>query len=71
MKHLLKEMPGSENKDVPRLIARVEELIAENKLRNYKSFGQTKSKVELIDEAEEKGRAKKKGRGAKARVVDL
>ena len=51
MKQLLREMPGSENKDVQRLIGRVEELIAENKLRNYKKFGETKTKVELIDEA--------------------
>lgn len=71
MKNLIREMPGSVDKDIPRLIARVEELIAENKIRNYKSFAPTKDKVELTEEGEEKGKQKKKIKGAKARTIDL
>lgn len=66
MRQLIFEMPGSENKDIPRLIARVEELISQNKIRNYKNFEKTKGKVEIFSEGEEKKR-----KGGKKRVIDL
>ena len=50
VKNLLKEIIGAQNKDVERLVQRLEELVKSGQLKTYKAFERTKGKVELLDE---------------------